>query len=165
MIRSRLTVEFLANLIVVALGLRVLYLFVRYILGFGAQRFHVESWALIFVAVSLIIRVARSRKLQQRQTKALAASFWPWLVFCGLALALYWPALSVGFLSDDFVLVGYASRWSIGPVTASLFRPLPLFLWALLLHLGTGPATLDLVNIILHGTNAYLTTLVAQGWV
>jgi hypothetical protein len=87
-----------------------------------------------------------------------------WLAFCGLAIALYWRALSVGFLSDDFVLVAHASKWSIGPVTPSLFRPVPLLLWALLLHAGAGAATLHLVNILLHGTNAYLTTRVVGGW-
>lgn len=157
------TVDVLAGATVIALGLRVSYLFVRYILGStGTQRFHVESWALIFVAIGLLVRVARSRLPEQRRTKTVATSPWVWLVFCGLAVALYWPALSVGFLSDDFVLVTYAARWSIGPVTPSLFRPLPLLLWALLLHAGAGAPTLHVLNVVLHGTNAYLTSLVAQ---
>ena len=87
------------------------------------------------------------------------------MVFCGGAIALYWPAVSVGFLSDDYVLVTHASTWTIGPVTPSLFRPLPLLLWALLLHAGGEAATLHLLNVLLHGTHAYLTTRVVSGWV
>jgi hypothetical protein len=166
MIRLRpKAVELLADLAVVALGLRVLHLFVRYIVGSaGAQRFQVETWALIFIAVGLMVRVARSRRAERRQTQSLPVSSWTWLVFCGLAVALYWPALSVGFLSDDFVLLTYASDWRIGPVTPALFRPIPLFTWAVLLHAGGGAALLHLLNIVLHGTNAWLTARVVQGW-
>ena len=157
-------VELLASLAVVALGLRVLYLFVRYILGSaGAQRFHIETAALIFIAVGLMVRIARSRRPEKGRTKWIASSSWTWLIFCGLAVALYWPALSVGFLSDDFVLLTHASDWRVGPVTPALFRPIPVFIWAVLLHSGGGAALLHLLNIALHGTNAWLTTQLVQG--
>jgi hypothetical protein len=46
-----------------------------------------------------------------------------------------------------------------------LFRPLPLFVWATLLHLGSGPSIIHLLNVILHGTNSYLTARLVSGWV
>jgi hypothetical protein len=89
---------------------------------------------------------------------------WTWLGYCGLAFALYRPALAVGFLSDDYILAAHAANWRIGPVTEALFRPLPLSVWALLLNAGTGAPALHLLNILLHGTNAYLTARVAAGF-
>jgi hypothetical protein len=147
------------------LGARVLYLFGSYILGVGGtERFRVESWALIFVMLGLVLRLARSRRTQTgpRQPGRLPA--WTWLVYCGLAFALYRPALAVGLLSDDYILVAHAAQWRIGPVTEALFRPIPLSVWALVLNAGAGAPTLHLLNILLHGTNAYLTARVASGF-
>ena len=165
--RSRLkAVEFLAAATVVALGIRTAYLFVRYALGSTAtHRFHVESAALIFVGCGLVFRLTRGRTAERELTHSVALASRSLLVFCGLAIALYWPALSVGFLSDDFVLVNHASSWRIGPVTPALFRPLPLLIWALVLHVGGGAKTLHLLNVVLHGTNAYLTARVVERWV
>jgi len=151
--------------VVVLLGVRVFYLFVRYILGSTTtQRFHVESAALIFLAVGLIVRLVRSRRSEPEPTMSTTLPRFLWVFFCGLAVALYWPALTVGFLSDDFVLLTYASSWNIGPVTASLFRPIPLFIWAVVLQAGSGSTLLHLLNVLLHGANAYLTTRLVQGW-
>jgi hypothetical protein len=77
---------------------------------------------------------------------------------------LYWPALSIGFLSDDFVLIERASDWNLGPVGPALFRPIPLFLWGVILRLGGASATIHLLNVVLHGTNAFLVVLLVQGW-
>jgi hypothetical protein len=165
MVSPKSKVTLLAAGATVALGLRVLYLFVRYVLGSASTpRFHVESAALIFVACGVAFRLTRIRGAGREIADATALPMWTWLVFCGLALALYWPALSVGFLSDDFVLVSRASNWRIGPVHAGLFRPLPLLVWAVLFKAGAGARTLHLVNVLLHGTNAYLTTRVVKRW-
>jgi hypothetical protein len=52
----------LIRLLVLALGIRVVYLFAGYLLGFGAiKRFHVESATVAFVLVGLIWRIVRSR--------------------------------------------------------------------------------------------------------
>lgn len=153
--------------VVVALGVRVLYLFVRYTLGFaGTERFHVETWAVIFLAAGLALRVAQSTQREPAPSAVFPeVSYWWWVVFCALAIALYRPALAVGFLSDDFVLVSHASRWDIGPVTPALFRPIPLAAWAVLLQAGAGAAALHLLSVLLHGTNAYLTVRIVGGWV
>ena len=88
-----------------------------------------------------------------------------WLVMgCG-AIALYWPTLFIGYLSDDFILAEHASSWQVGPVALQLFRPVPLLLWGVVLHAGGGAVALHALNILLHATNAYLTTCVIDGWV
>jgi len=87
-----------------------------------------------------------------------------WGAFCLFTLVLYWPALGVGLLSDDFVLVRQALAWNVGPVTPTLFRPVPLLIWGGLLHAGAGPAALHLLNILLHGTNAFLSSLMLGRW-
>jgi hypothetical protein len=159
-------IKILAATAVLSLGFRVLYLFVRYILGVTtAQRFHVESAALIFVAVGLTVRLVQRRRSEPEPTSSSTFPLSLWVLFGSLAIALYWPALSVEFLSDDFVLLTYASSWRIGPVTAALFRPIPLFIWAVVLHGGGGPTLLHLLNVVLHGTNAYLTTRLVEGWI
>jgi len=156
---------FIAATLVVAAALRVLYLFVRYVLGSGTTaRSQVESAAVIFVACGLGLALTRHLRFNLASTDSPALPLWTWAIFCGLAIALYQPALSVGFLSDDFVLVQRAAGWSLGPVSPTLFRPLPLFIWGVLLRAGAGASTLHLLNLILHGTNAYLSARVLERW-
>ena len=69
----------------------------------------------------------------------------------GVALASYWPVLGSYFLSDDFILVGDASRgvWlrSWGP----FLRPLVVLSYALDYRLwGFAPLGFHLTNILLH---------------
>lgn len=89
----------------------------------------------------------------------------PLLLVAGLvatSFALYFPALSLGLLSDDFVLLSRAARhefWS----ASQFFRPLPLLCWAAVDRLGMpiGPS-LHAINVLLHGVNAALLVLVAR---
>lgn len=125
------------------------------------QRFETDvtrSAATAFVIIALCFRWIRSRKdaAQFPATYRLPAA--TIVLWCMLALVLYGRVLFTGFLSDDYVLIDRASRWSIGAVTTELFRPVPLALWAVLLHAGAGAVTLHLLNIIVHGTNAFLLT-------
>ena len=167
LVRSRpKTIERLGAAIVFALSVRVLYVFARYMLNAtSTHRFDVETATLIFVSSGLVFRLVRSRQREHEPPRPVTLAFWTWLAFCSLAIAFYWSALSVGFLSDDFVLATHARRWQIGPVTPALFRPLPLLVWAALLNGGAGAPTLHLVNIVLHGTNAFLTARVVARWV
>jgi hypothetical protein len=63
---------------------------------------------------------------------------------------LYFPAVSVGLLSDDFVLLEmpFVGGWQH-------LRPLPLLLWSVISP-AVGPAGLHLLNVVLHGVNAAL---------
>jgi len=136
----------------------------------GVQRFHLESAAFILVVIGFVYRLRRhlfdargegSGTVLQRLS---SGSVMVWLAFCVGAFALYRSALSIGFLSDDFTLTNHALAWNIGPITSELFRPLPLSVWALLLNAGAGSPMLHAVNILLHGTNAYLTARLVAGW-
>jgi len=78
------------------------------------------------------------------------------------SFALYFPALSLGLLSDDFVLLSRATRhefWS----ASQFFRPFPLLCWAAVDRLGVpiGPS-LHVINVLLHGANAALVVVVAR---
>jgi hypothetical protein len=151
---------------VLAAALRLLYLFVSYILdSANTPRFKVETAAFIFVACGFALTLIRTPQSQRESSRLAALPPWTWALFCGVAIALYWPALSVGFLSDDFVLVKRAADWNIGAVSPIFFRPLPLLIWGVLLKTGAGASTLHLLNLILHGTNAYLGARIVERWV
>ncbi len=149
----------------ILLGIRVIYLFFSYISDESyTQRFHVESAAVLFIACGLTLAVLSGRSEIASQARAGTPSIGLWAACCGLSLTLYWPALSVGFLSDDFVLVTRAANWQLGPVTPALFRPLPLLLWALLSQMGSGPIAFHLLNVLMHGTNGFLAACVVADW-
>jgi hypothetical protein len=153
------------QLIVAALGVRAGYLSGTYwASGAGTPRFYVESAWFAFLLVGSTFRFLHTSGVEfqqvatnNRRPVALVAS-------CTIALALYWPALSIGFLSDDFVLVERASRWNLQAFNEGAFRPIPLFIWAMLTKLNR-PVMLHLFNILLHGVNAYLAGQVVKGWV
>ena len=87
----------------------------------------------------------------------------PWLAFCGLAVALYWPVISIGYLSDDFALVERARQGNLSQFNPIAFRPIPLLLWALIDRIA-GSSGVHLFNIVLHGTNGYLTARLVEPW-
>ena len=76
--------------LVLSLGVRVLYLFVGYLLGWaGTERFRVESWALIFVVVGVALKLSQSRQSPHEPAGAKLATtvpYWLWAVFCALAV-------------------------------------------------------------------------------
>jgi hypothetical protein len=160
--------------VLVTLGARVAYLFIAYITGAGSvQRHHVESAATLFVVVAVALKYFNTQLPpggDQEPGPAdwpidrASANAWVWASFCAAAIVLYWRALFVGFLSDDYGLVARAAAWDLSPVSAVLFRPLPLLLWAVLLQAGAGPVVLHFLNVVLHGTNACLSSVVAAEW-
>jgi hypothetical protein len=155
--------------VVVVLAVRLSYLVAAYLLATGStRRFHVESAALAFAIAGVCFKAIHDRQrdaVEGASTPPAAIPSWSWILLCACAVALYWPALSLGFLSDDFVLVDRAMQWNVTAVTPELFRPLPMLGWALLLHTGAGAGGLHLLSLLLHGTNAYLTTRLVAQWV
>ncbi|HEV3059953.1 MAG TPA: hypothetical protein VGY48_17020 [Vicinamibacterales bacterium] len=155
--------EWVGAATVLAAAARMLWLAIAYLFGRpSAARFQVESAATAFALVALLFGWIRSRKdisqfPESNHPPATTIVLW-WM----MALVLYSRALSTGFLSDDYVLIDRASRWSVGAVTSELFRPVPLALWAVMLHAGAGAVTLHLLNVMVHGTNAFLSTRVVQ---
>lgn len=126
-----------------------------------------ESGTLLFVVAGLGFRILAAPRVSSAVAPVTSHRSWFALlpIMWGLAIVLYWPALSVGLLADDFILAQHAGAWNLGPVAAQLFRPLPLALWSVLLHLGAGAVGIHLLNIFVHGTNAYLTARVVAGWI
>ncbi|HUQ86189.1 MAG TPA: hypothetical protein VM096_01440 [Vicinamibacterales bacterium] len=81
------------------------------------------------------------------------------------AFALYFPMLSIGLLSDDFVLVARAHSGVLVDRNWDYLRPLPLGIWSLLIQVSSAAATpvvLHALNIGLHGVNASLTGMFAM---
>lgn len=151
--------------LLLVLTTRLCYLVLRYQGPDGVvKRPHLESAALLLAAAGLAVRFATDRPiLPAASPTRLALIVWPALA--AGALALYWPALRVGLLSDDFILFQHAQAWDVSQVAPQLFRPLPIFVWAIVVHLGGGAAALHLLNIVLHATNAYLAGQLVAGWV
>ena len=72
--------------------------------------------------------------------------------------------LSVGLLSDDFVLVARAHGGVLVDANWDYLRPLPIGIWRLLIELSGAtaiPVVLHALNIGLHGVNAWLTGILA----
>jgi hypothetical protein len=157
----------------VVLATRTAYLAVTYLTGTaGVMRFQVESAAALFVIGGGVLALATSDEDQPelnsstaRGEGALPPRFpWTtWSLWCLASMALYWPSLSIGLLSDDLALASHAQSWQLGPVQQDLFRPLPLMLWAIVLRSAGGyaPIVLHLLNVLVHGTVAFLTTRIA----
>jgi hypothetical protein len=131
----------------------------------GTHKQHVESALNLTALVLVCLFAARpadraaARPDEAGPARCPASALVIAVFVCG-SLALYWPALHVGFISDDFVLADRASRLAL---TGHVFvRPVLLLIWKGVLELGGGPATLHTVNILLHGVNAALFAAVAR---
>jgi len=152
--------------IVLGLGGWLCYLLLHSAFDSGRSvRPQLESGALLFAVAGLGFRAATAPRLSSEVPPP--TSQWPALlpIMWGLAIVLYWPALWLGYLSDDFILVQHATAWRLGPVAPQLFRPLPLAVWSVLLHVGAGAVGIHALSVVLHGTNAYLTARIVRAWV
>ncbi len=161
-VRSRWRVA--GALVVVMLGTRAAFLVVDYLLDGATRRYHVEAAVTLFVVAGLVFRLSAGPCGTNASRSARSTPVWALLLCVAGSLALYWPVLTIGFLSDDFGLLARATRWEIGEVTPMLFRPLPLVVWAMLSALQAPPAVWHALNVVLHGVNAFLTMKLAEGW-
>lgn len=143
----------------IALAIRALYLSARYLAGaLAVPRFQVESAVLMLAVVGLGVRLVTN---DAGTSEAVAPRPFPrstWAMWCVAALVLYWPALRIGLLSDDFVLADRALRGAYGFANPELLRPIPLLLWTVVLRCGAGAVGLHVLNVLAHGTVAFLTT-------
>lgn len=150
------------------LAVRTAWLFASYQAGGSAARHHVESATVAFIVVGVVTaffgRDRSADTLGERPAIAARAGFQA-LLWCAASLALYFPALRLGFLSDDYVLAARAMDGQFGLVHAQFFRPVPLVLWSLLLHAGGGALALHTLNLLGHGGVAWLTTRIAAPYV
>lgn len=137
----------------------------RYTLGGGRRgRFHVEGPYFILVGLSVLLCLLFCRAASRADRPARGRFAYPGRVLGAFALwslVLYWPALSLGFLSDDFVLVDRAQRGqALDMSPGGFWRPLPLWLFGFLSR--GGPMLLHLLNVLLHGTNGWLVARIAR---
>lgn len=124
-----------------------------------AGRHRLEAAWFVFAAVAIAAVWVRRRRTDRGPDAAPETAKWPaWLVMAAMipvAMALYWPAISLGLLADDFVLLDRSLAGSVVPGGWQFYRPLPL-LFMKLGHALAGPALLHTANIVLHGVNAWL---------
>ena len=159
-------VRVLLTALVLIAAVRLVVLFSALVFGsLGVARHHVEATATVFAILAVALKFLRTSPAPSDPSPSPVSSVLAWLTFCLLAIALYWPSLWIGLLSDDYVLMKHASEMNFSAVTSTLFRPIPLMLWAAVLGAGGGPVTLHLLNVVLHGTNAYLGTVIFRAWI
>ena len=143
--------------VVVGLAIRVLWLSVRYFTHLpGVFRFQLESASVAFIVVGLALSLGLCIRVEPSEVGPSAGPLWVWGLWCLAAFVLYWPALHIGFLSDDFVLVERAHHLEFGAFNPESFRPLPIAVWSVILRLGGGASSIHAFNIVVHGTNAFL---------
>src|SRR5882762_1355112 len=127
----------------------------------GVARHHVETGWMWFVAVAVAVALL-TRPREAPQPDAPVQRPLPFAilmaVFVVAAFAAWWPALSVGFLSDDFVLLDRARHGELIGGSVRFLRPLPLLLFK---AIGDRPAVFHALNLGLHGVNGALVTAVA----
>jgi hypothetical protein len=152
-------------------GLAVLLLIAAYIgtLAFeyyfrvgGVRRHHLESAWMWMVAACVVFTLTSRRSVEARERPTerwRPPASTTLVVAVVLALAVYYPALGLGFLSDDFTLADLAARNQFFGQSWTFLRPLPLLGYK---AAGAHPATLHLFNVVLHGVNAALVSRLAM---
>lgn len=80
-----------------------------------------------------------------------------------VASALYVPSLTIGYLSDDYVLIDRARRGVLTMAGNEMFRPAPMVVWWAYSRLPLASAVpLHVLNAFIHGTNAWLMYIIAR---
>ena len=145
----------LASVLVSALAARVLWLAWTFYFG-GAPRYRLESAAIALVVIGVIVVLLRSDGLAspREHRDRLPATWLP--IFVIAAFCVYWPALRLGLLSDDYSLRAMSESGGFGIGSGWFFRPLPVALWRILLVSTNSAVSLHALNILLHGLNAFL---------
>jgi hypothetical protein len=120
----------------------------------SVQRHHLESaWMWFIAALLLAALTAKEAADEKADPRPWTATTSLPLTLITAAIALYYPALRLGFLSDDFVLSALAARGEFFRQSWAFFRPLPLLFYS---AAGAHLAILHAVVVILHGLNAAL---------
>ncbi|HEX6164630.1 MAG TPA: hypothetical protein VFZ31_14765 [Vicinamibacterales bacterium] len=127
----------------------------------ATRRYRAESAWFVFAAVLVIAAIYAIVRVSPRAAKTgfvdRRAAIIGLAVFVAGAVLLYAPMLSIGLLSDDFVLLSRARSGTLLDRSWEFVRPLPLALWGI----ARAPLALHAVNIVLHGVNAWLTAVLA----
>jgi hypothetical protein len=143
------------------LAVRALWLAWQYYFA-GGPRYRVESAMIALVVVGALALTFRQGTQAADDPEAAPVPPWWLAVFLVAALILYRGAIGLGFLSDDYTLRQMAQSDALGSHTGWFFRPVPLLLWRSLLAVVESPVALHLLNLFLHGVNAYLVALLGH---
>lgn len=147
---------------------RLAFLAIGYYLRLAdVRRHHLEAsfFGLIIFGLGYVA-LGQSGKPRTRQEASLPALKATGLAAAGALLAataLYFPILSIGFLSDDYVLWGRALANEFVSPAAEFFRPLPLILWRTVEFVGVerSPAV-HAINLLLHAVNTFFLFCLAR---
>jgi hypothetical protein len=144
-------------LLCVAALARLVWVILGYYILDRSARHHLESAWMIFAGLAVVAAACLSsaRAGASRSDPISPAGAVAWIA---ASLLLYYQSMFIGLLSDDFVLL------ALSPVGADwqFFRPLPLAVWKVVYPL-TGAIGLHLVNVTLHGLNAFLVYRLTAG--
>lgn len=155
--------------LILAAGAYAVVTLVRYYILAPGPRFPVESAFFVFVGVGVIgvvLRRAGVERVGEYEAGPARPGLQPLVLaaaFVLAALLLYLPALSVGLLSDDFVIAAWAERLELVHLQATGFvRPVVPLFWRMLQGLpGDFAVTAHAANVVLHGINAALVSAIA----
>jgi hypothetical protein len=155
---TRFPVRSVTPLIVAAIGAFAALRSVGYVAGLGVARHRAETaWLWFGITAALAAVVLSIRAPAETRRRFLPLSWLP--AFLGFALLVYWPALDVGLLSDDFVLLRWAGEGEWIPREWPYVRIIPLLVWrtaewvAGAAHVALA---LHLINVLVHGANGWL---------
>ena len=128
---------------------------VRYFQG-TRGRFHAESLLMILTAACVAWALCFPARSDSHRPAAAPEPIRKWLpaLLTLAALLLYRPALGLGLLSDDYVLIERAATGAaFRPRAGEFYRPLPILVLG---ALGPWPWALHALNVLLHALNAVL---------
>jgi hypothetical protein len=143
------------------LAVRAVWLAWQYYFADG-PRYRLESAMIALVIVGAIVLAFRRGDRAVDEPVAAPVSAWWLAVFLVAAPVLYHGAIGLGFLSDDYTLRQMAQSDDLGSHSGWFFRPVPLLLWRGLLAIVESPVVLHLLNLLLHGVNAYLVAVLGH---
>jgi hypothetical protein len=126
-------------------------------------RYQLETAATQFVVVVAVCCLVKPSAAMPEPTRRQLS----WLCLplaVAIAYLLFWPSLTIGFLSDDFVIADQAARWGLGAINSEAFRPLPVVIWSVILHAGGTATAIHALNVGLHGVNGLLTAKIAEAF-
>ena len=130
----------------------------------GIERHNLEtSWMWLLAVLWVYAYVTGSTKSQLASPQSNPPVAWVSLCLVAASFWLYAPSLTIGLLSDDFVLVDRITTgafWSLQK--AEFFRPAPHLLWAATFEIvGHQALYLHILNVLIHAINSSLVVVIA----
>jgi hypothetical protein len=131
--------------------------------GAGVRRHHFETAGLVFGAgIAAVAWMCRGPGGTAART---GRAVWPGAVIpLAAALLAFGWSMSLGPLSDDFVLRRWAAAGEWTPGAWTYLRPLPLGLWHGMTAAGGDWRALHALNVLVHAVNSALVAGLGASW-